>query len=164
MGFQSGLNQALGAVAGAAFAGKNAQEAKQEKITNAKKAQEAKQEKITNTKLDLDFSMAELAQAQAHAAESGAAVDEARKETKSKAEAYKESKKHLDANGNKVTSKQGKYYAKEAEEQAFDDLMAATKAESILNKKYFANEAMVNRFKNRVSVLQDRLNKLGGIK
>ena len=146
MGFQSGLNQALGAVAGASLALK------------------AGQEKITNTKLDLDFSMAELAQAQAHSAESRAAVDEARKETKAKADAYKESKKHLDANGNKATSKQGKYYAKEAEEKAFDDLMAATKAESVLNKKYFANEAMVSRFKNRVSVLQDRLNKLGGIR
>ena len=79
MGFQSGLNQALGAVAGASLALK------------------AGQEKITNTKLDLDFSMAELAQAQAHSAESRAAVDEARKETKAKADAYKESKKHLDA-------------------------------------------------------------------
>lgn len=146
MGFQSGINQALGAVAGAAYAVKS------------------NQEKITNTKLDLDFSMAELAQAQAQSAESSAASKEAREETKAKADAYKESKKHLDDKGNKVTSKQGKYYAKQAEEQAFDDLMAAKRAENVLNKKHFANEAMVNRFKNRVSVLQDRLSKLGGIK
>lgn len=152
MGFQSGINQALGAVAGAAYAVKS------------------NQEKITNTKLDLDFSMAELAQAQAQSAESKEAAAGAREETKAKADAYKAAKKELDNNKKAVkkpTSEQGKFYAdqlKSAEEQAFDDLMAATRAESVLNKKHFANEAMVNRFKNRVSVLQDRLSKLGGIK
>lgn len=128
MGFQSGINQALGAVAGAAYAVKS------------------NQEKITNTKLDLDFSMAEQAQAEAHAAESKTALEDAKKETNARKEAYDNAKGTND------------------EQKAFDDLEAAKRAENVLNKKHFANEAMVSRFKNRVSVLQDRLNKLGGIK
>lgn len=141
MGFQSGINQALGAVAGAAYAAKS------------------NQEKITNTKLDLDFSMAELAQAEAHAAESGNALSEAKKETADKQEAF--NKSLLKNPGGKGNTK-----AKidEMQAKALDDLDAAKRAENVLNKKHFANEAMVNRFKNRVSVLQDRLNKLGGIK
>ena len=132
MGFQSGINQALGAVAGATFA--------------LKQGAEATQEKITNTKLDLDFSMAELAQAKAHSAESREALKDAKKETAAKKEAYNNAKGTND------------------EQKAFDDLSAAKRAENILNKKHFANNAMVKRFKNRVSVLQDRLSKLGGIK
>ena len=141
MGFQSGLNQALGAVAGASLALK------------------AGQEKITNTKLDLDFSMAELAQAQAHSAESGAALEEAKKETAAKQEAFNKSLlKNPGGKGNTKAS------IEEAQKKALDDLDAAKRAENVLNKKHFANEAMVYRFKNRVSVLQDRLNKLGGIR
>lgn len=141
MGFQSGINQALGAVAGAAYAVKS------------------NQEKITNTKLDLDFSIAEQAQAEAHAAESSLALEEVQKDVANKQEVYdKAMAKKPDGKGNT------KAKINEMQAKALDDLDAAKRAENVLNKKHFANEAMVNRFKNRVSVLQDRLSKLGGIK
>ena len=131
MGFQSGLNQALGAVAGAAYAIKGDKEKQEEKTSNLKK--------------DLNFSIAEQKQAEAKVAESELDLENANKDVNAKNEAYKESKKHLDAKGNKVTSKQGKFYAKEAEKAAYDDLSAAQKAETVLSKKHEANKAMEKR-------------------
>ena len=147
MSIQGQFNQSLGAVAGAAFA--------------IKQSNEPKKEKLANTKLDLDFSMAELAQSEAHVAESGLAIDKAHKDVLAAKDKLDAKDSYVDDNGEKITSEQGMLYR---EQQLMDDLTAAQKAESFLKKKHTANEAMVTRFKNRVSVLQDRIKQLGGIK
>lgn len=69
MGFQSGLNQTLGAVAGAAFA-----------ISDAKAKDEAKQEKAAEAKVNLAKEDAALAQAEYDIKDEKAAAEKATKE------------------------------------------------------------------------------------
>ena len=139
MGFQSGINQTLGAVAGAAYAFKSAQEAKakeQEAAEEKKVADAEKQAKATEQGL--------LAKEQYHEAKADKAKlsyeqEQADAVLKDKNLAKIASGK--DSNGKKIMSEQGKFY----QSQAISEREAADRAFKELTDRIEAKQAMMSR-------------------
>ena len=143
MGIQNSLNSVITNAAGAALA--------------AKKMKESKEAKKEGAKEDLDFSVAEYAQAKANTAEIGNQAEEAEKLVGEKQAAYDEAMaKRPGGKGNT------KARIAEAQQQALDDLTAAQKAFDVLSKKDTAAKAMEARWKNRVLAAHNKLDRLGG--